>query len=290
MWPDTDGDKQRRGDEYDRSGGSEGNGPVYDEWWELNDDRVRWRRRFLILCAGVTVLGVCAWLLPAAHPPSKAEAAVARASMDALARRQALPAAATGAAWTGPRMPDVYPTAGTNSPASAKSASPKASSAKGSTATPSTAYRPKAAASGTASPTVSPSGAKVGACAPGQIVLSLFTGEPSYARGAHPGFTVYAVSTAAVPCTLTYGAGAVQVVVTERGHVLWDSANCQPASALAVRFTLGVPQVLTLVWNPAAGRPAGCAGSLPASPGATLQAVAMSHGQSSPVQSFRLAN
>ena len=93
----------------------------------------------------------------------------------------------------------------------------------------------------------------------------------------------------AAACTLPYGAGSVQVVVTWRGHVVWDSGACKSSAAKPVRFTLGVPQELTMIWNPKAAQPAGCAGSLPAGAAGTLDAVAMSDGQSSPVRSFTLS-
>ena len=72
--------------------------------------------------------------------------------------------------------------------------------------------------------------------------------------------------------------------------MVWDSAACKPSAAKPVRFTLGVPQVLTLAWNPKAAGPAGCAGSLPAGTPGTLDAVAMSDGQSSPVHAFKLGS
>jgi hypothetical protein len=144
----------------------------------------------------------------------------------------------------------------------------------------STAYRPKQIG---AAP-----GVAAGACVPADIVFSLFTSQSSYAKEARPKFSVYAVSTSAAACTLPYGAGSVQVIVTRQGHVVWDSATCKPLAAKPVRFTLGVPQVLTVVWNPAAAEPAGCAGSLPADASGTLDAVAMSDGQSSPVRAFKL--
>jgi hypothetical protein len=292
MRSDADSEEKGHGADYP----AESDGPAYDERWELHDDRAYWRRRFFILCAGVVVLGVCAWLLPAAHQPSKGQAAAATASMDALAKRQALPSSANGPAWPGPsNSPNVYPTAATNSPSPTQSASPTATA----TATKaSTAYHPEPTASASpsaslsASPSASPSasGTEAGACAPANIVLSLFSSKPSYAKSEHPSFSVYAVSTAAAPCTMTYGAGAVQVVVTQRGHVMWNSAACKPTPAQTVRFTRGVPQILTLVWNPTVKQPAECSGSLPAGATATLDAVAISHGQSSPVHSFKLAN
>ena len=97
------------------------------------------------------------------------------------------------------------------------------------------------------------------------------------------------MSTAASGCTLTYGPGAVQVIVTNHGHVVWDSAACDPRAAKPVRFALGVPQLLTVTWNRKAASPAGCAGSLPDGFAGSLRAVAMSHGQSSPVRAVRFA-
>lgn len=271
MWMDTDSDEKGHDDDYR----ADYDGAEYDGGWNPGAERAYWRRRFFILLGGVVALGVCAWLLPGVHQPSKREAAAASASIDALAKRQALPPAASGPAWPGPgSMPDVYPTAATSSPSSTKKAKP---------AKPSTAYHPKPTAS------ASPSGAHPGACATAHIVLSLFTSKPSYAKGAHPSFSVYAVSTQAAACTLTFGAGSVQVVVTRKGHVVWDSAACKPTPAQVVRFTLGVPQVLTMVWNPAVTKPSGCAGSLPAGVSGTLDAVAMSHGQSSPVAAFEFS-
>jgi hypothetical protein len=269
MGMDADSDEEVSGDEY---GGS------YDEGRDLSDDRAFWRRRFFILCAGVVALGVCAWMFPGAHHPSAPTAAATRASVAALAKRQALPPAAYGSAWPGPKS--------IGSPtAKASSASPTASAklpnAAGQAKKVSTAYHP--------APVVSASGGTHGGCAPADIVLSLFTGESSYPRGARPKFSVYAVSTSAAACTLPYGAGSVQVVVTWHGHVVWDSAACKPAAAQPVQFTLGVPQELTMIWNPKTAAPAGCAGSLPAGAAGTLDAVAMSDGQSSPVRAFTFA-
>jgi hypothetical protein len=287
MGSDADSDEREHSADYR----AESDGPVYDEWRDLDGDRACWRRRFFILCAGIVALGVCAWFLPPAHQSSKREAAAAAASVDALAKRQALPSAANGPAWPRPSStPNAYPTAATNSSSPTQPASPTQSASLTATATTTnagTAYHPKSTAS--ASPSPSSSGTKAGACAPANIVFSLFTSEPSYAKGAHPSFSVFAVSTSAAPCTMTYGAGVVQVVVTQRGHVMWNSAACKPTPAQAVQFTRGVPQVLTIVWNPTVKQPAGCDGSLPTGT-ATLDAVAMSHGQSSPVRSFELAS
>jgi hypothetical protein len=78
-------------------------------------------------------------------------------------------------------------------------------------------------------------------------------------------------------------------VVTRRGRVVWDSAACKPQAAAAVRFTLGVPQMLSITWNRQPSGPSGCAGTLPAGASGTFDAVALTDGQSSPVRSFTLS-
>ena len=258
MWMDADSDEERLSEDYDHAA---------DEGWDLGADRVYWRRRFLILCAGVIALGVCAWLIPGVHPRSERAAAQARQSAAALNKRQVPPAVAYGGAWTSPA-----PTAPSGPPSTAP-------------AKPASAKRP--ATGGHPSPTAGAAGTSL--CVPAGIVLSLFTSRASYARGARPAFSVYAVSTRAAACTLSFGAGAVQVIVTRDGHVVWDSAACRPAPAKPARFTLGVPQVLTLTWNPRATRPSGCGGSLRAGESGRFDAVAMSHGQASPVRVFSIA-
>jgi hypothetical protein len=268
MRRDADGDEEGCGDGYDAP---QDQGRDSGEAWDPGNDRAYWRRRFIILCGGVVALGACAWLFPAAHQPSAREVAATRASMAALAKRQALPSAAYGPAWAAPTKPAVSPTP------SASLASPAATSKKASTS-----YHPNAAPSA--------SGGAAGACAPADIVLSLFTSQSSYGKNARPRFNVYAVSTSAAACTLPYGAGSVQVVVTRHGHVVWDSAACKLSAAKPVQFTPGVPQVLTMVWNPKAAEPAGCAGSLPAGPAGTLDAVAMSDGQFSAVHTFKVGS
>jgi hypothetical protein len=267
MWMDAERDDEEHDGDSDAS----------DEGaWDLSDQGAYWRRRFLILCAGVVALGVCAWLLPGARQAPGMSAA-ARASIAAAATRQSLPPAAYGAAWSSPTpTPSPSPTPADPAKLAEKAKKlPKIS----------TTYHPRQAGSPSASVTAT----ACAACAPAAIVLSLFTGQASYDQKSRPRFNVYAVSTAATDCMLTFGPGAVQVIITSRGHVVWNSAACDPPAARPVRFTLGVPQLLTVTWNREAGKPAGCAGSLPAGFTGTLRAVAISHGQTSPARAFTIA-
>jgi hypothetical protein len=239
------------------------------------DPNAYWRRRFFILGGGVAVLGLCAWLFPGGHPAAPRASATAQASMAALAKRgDLLPSAAYGSAWPG-RTPK-------------KTAKASAAAALGAGHRKSGA-RPHPAAS--PSPSPGPTAAARGGprCRPSDIVLSLFTGQPSYGQAALPKFDVYAVSTSSSACTLSYGPGSVQVAVTRHGRVVWDSAACKLSADPPVRFTLGVPQVLTISWNRRADQPSGCAGSLPAGAWGTFDAVALTDGRSSPVRSFKLS-
>jgi hypothetical protein len=275
MWTDADSDEKGHDDDYDASD---------DGVWDLDDSRAYWRRRFFILCGGVVALGVCAWLFPGAHQAPARTSPAASASM--AAKRQSLPPAAYGAAWPGPS-----PAGSTARPSTSPGALPTAPARLATTQKKTKKKKQKAGTAHHPSPTRYGSGGTAAAspCAPASIVLSLFTSQPSYGQDASPDFSVYAVSTSAAVCTLTYGPGSVQVVVTRHGHVVWDSASCKPQAAKPERFVLGVPQVLTMAWNRKAEGPAGCAGVLPAGAWGTFHVVAMSHGQSSPVRSFKLA-
>lgn len=234
------------------------------------DSGAYWRRRFLILGGGIVALGLCAWLIPGSHPSLKPTANVRQSTP--VATPNTLPPAAYGPAYGSPS-----PKASSKpSPVASRTPTSAAKSSKASTA-----YHPSPSASPTA-----PGGAS---CAPGDIVLSLFTTSPSYPQQALPTFDVYAVSTAAAPCTMIYGPGAVHVVVTQQGHVVWDSAACKPKPGSLVRLTRGVPQEVAVTWNRHATTPSGCAGVLPAGASGTFDVVAIAAGKSSPVRTFSLA-
>ena len=234
---------------------------------DVVDPSAYWRRRFFILAAGIVALGLCAWLIPGAHHSARTDAA-ARQSAAALATRNTLPPAAYGPAYA--PKPAIKP-----SPAISE--------------TPTSAAKKQQ--TGLADhPSASPSPSTTGAanCASHNIVLSLFTTAASYPEQALPTFDVYAVSTSATACTMIYGPGAVHVLVTRQGHVVWDSAACKPRPGSPVRLTRGVPQELTVTWNRQATAPSGCAGFLPAGASGTFDVVAMAGGQSSPVRTFSL--
>jgi hypothetical protein len=273
MWKDAD-----------RYEDGEGENDATPDLGAVRDPNAYWRRRFFILGGGIVVVGLCVWLFPGANHAAARTTATAKASMAALDHPGTLPPEAYGSPWPAPTpKKTATPTA-----VATPSASPSATSAdKRKTGT---GYHRAVTPSPSPSPSTSTAAKVKGPrCAPSDIVLSLFTGQPSYGQGASPKFDVYAVSTSSTACTLSYGAGSVQVVVTRHGRVVWDSAACKPAAAKALRFTLGVPQVLSISWNRQAKEPSGCAGTLSAGASGTFDAVALTDGQSSPVRSFTLS-
>jgi hypothetical protein len=253
----------------DRDQGGRDDDNVPHDQGPARDPSAYWRRRFFILGGGVAVLGLCAWLFPGGHPVAARASATAQASTAALAKQGDLPSAAYGRAWPGP--------------------APKKTTARPSAVAVATHRKPKARAHPDASPGPTAAAVSGPRCAPSDIVLSLFTGQSSYAKDARAKFDVYAVSTSSRACTLSYGPGLVQVVVTRHGRVVWNSAACKLSGSAPVRFTLGVPQVLTITWNRRASQPSSCAGSLPARAWGTFDAVALTDGQSSPARSFKLS-
>jgi hypothetical protein len=271
MWKDAD----RYEDGEDGSDAPPGLGAA-------RDPDAYWRRRFFVLGGGIAVVGACVWLFPGPRHAAPRASATARASMAALDKRGQLPPAAYGRTWPGPSpTPTATPSATRTAAVGADHGKATASASASASAGASPSLTPSASASGGA--------VKGPRCAPSDIVLSLFTSQPGYGQGAWPEFDVYAVSTSSAACTLGYGPGSVQLVVTRQGRVVWDSAACRPSGAATARFTLGVPQVLKIAWNRQAKSPSGCAGTLPAGAWGTFDAVALTDGQSSPVRSFTLS-
>lgn len=240
------------------------------------DPNAYWRRRCIVLLGALAVLAGLAWLFTGGGPaPSAARPVAAHSPAAALRSGDGLPSAAFGSAWPGNEPTLATPVTAT--PSATVQPNPS-QSRSGASSSP-------AASASAASPSVAGGGAR---CAPGDIVLSLFTSKASYGRGAWPQFDVYAVSTDASPCLMTYGAGAVRVVVTWHGRVVWDSAACGPPAAKTVQFQLGVPQMLLVRWNRQAAAPSGCAGTLSSGASGTFDAVALAAGQSSQVRTFKL--
>jgi hypothetical protein len=241
---------------------------------DSEDPDAYWRRRFFILGGGLAVLMLLAWVFGGGGPSKQsARTAAVRASMAAREASTPLPTAALGS-------PSPLPSASVTPPHSPSATAPgkQSESASG---------KPGASASPSQSSPAKGAGGSSGKCANG-IVLSLFSSQQVYRPSQEPRFSVYAVSTSSSGCQMPYGPGAVRVVVTRHGRMVWDSSACEMSGKPGtVDFAQGVPQEVTVRWNRKASSQA-CAGSLSSGGSGTFQAVASADGHSSLVRTFRL--
>jgi hypothetical protein len=108
------------------------------------------------------------------------------------------------------------------------------------------------------------------ACPAGSVVMTLF----------------YAVSTTATDCVFRFGQGAVRVLVSKHGRMVWDSADCGPAPVQRVRLARGVPLQMSVTWN---RKPHyGCRGWLSGRSAGQFTAIATTGTQTTPPASFAL--
>jgi hypothetical protein len=116
--------------------------------------------------------------------------------------------------------------------------------------------------------------------------MTLFTSKSSYTSKQRPVFTVYAVSTMPGGCKIKFGAGAIRVIVTRYGHVVWNSAECPSSQIKTVRLARGVPAEMSVTWN--RGAKYGCRGWLPARSYGWFTASARNGDRSSAAINFQL--
>jgi hypothetical protein len=88
------------------------------------------------------------------------------------------------------------------------------------------------------------------ACAPGDVMLTLFTPRYWYQRGQLPQFVVAAVSTSEQPCRFNMGARYVSVAVSYDGARIWSSADCvRGAGSRSVVLAKGRPAISWITWS-----------------------------------------
>ncbi len=127
-----------------------------------------------------------------------------------------------------------------------------------------------------------------GLCAPGTVVLSLFSTKPSYSSGQDPKFAVYAVSTADGVCTFELGPGKLHLEVMSSGRVIWDSGDCARSdSTWTARLSRGVPVLESITWDRAITLP-GCVTLASSARAGAYQAQAWTASVSSAMLRFRL--
>jgi hypothetical protein len=102
---------------------------------------------------------------------------------------------------------------------------------------------------------------RVLACAPGGVTLSLSSPQWWYQAGATPQFTVRARAHGQ-PCRFTVTSRSVSVVVTAAGHHIWSSADCPSGggSRAVVLHATRPAVILRISWDRKTSAP-GCTGA-----------------------------
>ena len=172
---------------------------------------VYWRRRFVALILGLSVLAVVTWAFAGAlagpAPPSRPTAA----------RTAAVSPRVTS-------LPAISPVPG----GSAAAQLARAASRLG-LATSRNAPR---------------------SCPSGDIVLSLFSDQASYSVRQIPQFNVDVVSTDGQTCVFDIGAKHVLLQISDGSTVVWTSGDCAEGQAsLVTRLHRGVPTVVPIAWD-----------------------------------------
>ena len=87
-------------------------------------------------------------------------------------------------------------------------------------------------------------------CARGAVLLSLRTTRHRYGPGEQVTFVVGAAAAKSRPCRLDLGSRFTSVVVASAGTPLWDSSSClRGTGSRAVILRRGAPAVLRVTWD-----------------------------------------
>ena len=87
-------------------------------------------------------------------------------------------------------------------------------------------------------------------CARGAVLLSLRTTRHRYGPGQQVIFVVGAAATKSRPCRLDLGSRFTSVVVASAGTPLWDSSSClRGTGSRAVMLRRGAPAFLRVTWD-----------------------------------------
>jgi hypothetical protein len=126
-------------------------------------------------------------------------------------------------------------------------------------------------------------------CAHGDVVLSLFSSQESYADGQLPQFTVDVVATGGPTCTFNVGARHVTLIIRSGSVRVWNSGDCASGTGdLNSDLQRGVPTVLPITWNRQASAP-GCPPEQGLMPAGTYTAEVSDGWLASNVVSFRIS-
>ncbi|MGH3322113.1 MAG: DUF4232 domain-containing protein [Streptosporangiaceae bacterium] len=185
--------------------------------------RTYWRRRALILCVVLAVVGLAAWACTATGDAHRN----GRAPADA---RAALPTA----------LPTVTTTV-------TVTATPRSSPS--SSASPSARAGPSARAAGPAP------------CGEDDLAVSAEAGEDSYAPKQRPAFTVHVENSGDGPCRVDVGSKSLSLVITSGHDHIWSTDDCAKHAKSATRtLKPGKSYETTITWKRRRSSPEECKG------------------------------
>jgi hypothetical protein len=126
------------------------------------------------------------------------------------------------------------------------------------------------------------------ACAPSDVIISLFVSQQIYRHPANPQFTIYVVNTGRTACTFDAGPRSLQLVIKSGLVHVWSRAGCaHGAAARIVRLPHSVPLVTYLKWNRERSSP-GCPSPRDPAPPGTYAATVTSGADHSQTEVFAL--
>ncbi len=125
-------------------------------------------------------------------------------------------------------------------------------------------------------------------CPAGSVVLSLFSSQASYPIRQTPEFEVDVVSTASQSCTFDIGAAHVLLQILSGPLRIWTSADCAEGTAsLVTQLHRGMPTVVPITWNGQRSSP-GCPVPGTAAPRGSYTAMASDGSERSNAVVFRI--
>ncbi len=221
-----------------------------------------WRRRFMVLTAGLAVLAVISWALSSLLSVSPAPPGH-RDSGSGGAPVPGHPAAGAGGAQ---RAGGQHAAAQDGRGAGQQHGHGGQAAASGSAATASPRPKPSGKAS---YPGIRPN-----FCARGDIVISLSSGLPSFGPRQSPAFSVSVVSTQSAECSFNVGPSFLALIIKEGPVRVWSSADCvRGPGGLITALKRGVPTVLPITWDRRTSSP-GCSGRVTEVPAGVYTAYA----------------
>lgn len=220
---------------------------------------VYWRRRFVVLVIGLSVLALVSWAvagllgdsISASHPAARRsvhrELSRTSATAASTAVTELVAVAGLKQFWLAraalTRPGDVAAALRQPGPSARRQRGPGQARAgpKQSRHAAATLSHPGRAAD---------RGRLLRSCPAGDVVLSVFSSQTRYSARQAPEFEIDVVSTATRPCAFDVGARHLFLRITAGPARVWTSAQCSkgPASLVA-RLHRGVPTVVPITWN-----------------------------------------